>query len=163
MKRRDKKKEQRVKKVDDNSTEQKRKDEFKIELIKVGRLVENTEQDQYEPPPMPPVTPSDRNIKENFAQVNRNQILDSLLTLSVETWNYKTQSTDIRHIGPMAQDFAGAFGVGEDDKHINMIDAFGVTLASIQALNEKIEQRDAKIRELEKKISSLRSRVFERR
>ena len=106
---------------------------------------------------------SDRNIKANFARVNRNQILDSLLTLSVETWNYKTQSTDIRHIGPMAQDFAGAFGVGEDDKHINMIDAFGVTLASIQALNEKIEQRDAKIRELEKKISSLRSRVFERR
>ena len=106
---------------------------------------------------------SDRNIKANFARVNRNQILDSLLTLSVETWNYKNQSTDIRHIGPMAQDFAGAFGVGEDDKHINMIDAFGVTLASIQALNEKIEQRDAKIRELEKKISSLRSRVFERR
>ncbi len=51
----------------------------------------------------------------------------------------------------MAQDFASAFGVGEDDRHINMVDAFGVTLASIQALNEKIEQRDLKIRELEKK------------
>ena len=161
MKRKDKQKEQSLKNVGGNATEKKQKGEFKIELIKVGKLVQNTEQDQYEDFTPPPE--SDRNIKENFAQVNRNQILDSLLTLSVETWNYKNQSTDIRHIGPMAQDFAGAFGVGEDDKHINMIDAFGVTLASIQALNEKIEQRDAKIRELEKKISSLRSRVFERR
>ena len=161
MKRKDKQKEQSLKNVGGNATEKKQKGEFKIELIKVGKLVQNTEQDQYEDFTPPPE--SDRNIKENFAQVNRNQILDSLLTLSVETWNYKNQSTDIRHIGPMAQDFAGAFGVGEDDKHINMIDAFGVTLASIQALNKKIEQRDAKIRELEKKISSLRSRVFERR
>jgi hypothetical protein len=155
MKRKDKEKEQSLKNADDNSTEQKRKDEFKIEIIKVGKLVQNTEQDNYDMTPPPSPEPSDRNIKENFAQVNRNRILDSLLTLSVETWNYKNQSTDIRHIGPMAQDFAGAFGVGEDDKHINMIDAFGVTLASIQALNEKIEQRDAKIRDLEKKIDEL--------
>ena len=154
MKRKDKEKEQSLKNVGGNATEKKQKGEFKIELIKVGKLVQNTEQDQYEDFTPPPE--SDRNIKENFAQVNRNQILDSLLTLSVETWNYKNQSTDIRHIGPMAQDFAGAFGVGEDDKHINMIDAFGVTLASIQALNEKIDQRDAKIRELEKKIDELR-------
>jgi hypothetical protein len=54
MKRKDKEKERSLKNADDNSTEQKRKDEFKIEIIKVGRLVENTEQDQYEIPPPPP-------------------------------------------------------------------------------------------------------------
>ena len=54
MKRREKKKEQSVKKVDDSSTEQKRKDEFKIELIKVGRLVQNTEQTEYDGMTTPP-------------------------------------------------------------------------------------------------------------
>ena len=56
MKRKDKQKEQSLKNVGGNATEKKHKDEFKIELIKVGKLVQNTEQGQYEdftPPPLP--------------------------------------------------------------------------------------------------------------
>ena len=56
MKRKDKQKEQSLKNVGGNATEKKQKDEFKIELIKVGKLVQNTEQGQYEdftPPPLP--------------------------------------------------------------------------------------------------------------
>jgi hypothetical protein len=34
----------------------------------------------------------------------------------------------------MAQDFAAAFAVGEDDKHIHPVDAQGVAFAAIQAL-----------------------------
>jgi len=37
-------------------------------------------------------------------------------------------------MGPLAQDFFAAFGLGEDDKHITTIDADGVALAAIQAL-----------------------------
>ncbi len=39
-----------------------------------------------------------------------------------------------RHVGPMAQDFYAAFGLGLDDKHITTIDEGGVALAAIQGL-----------------------------
>jgi len=55
----------------------------------------------------------------------------------------------------MAQEFAAAFNVGEDDKHINMVDAFGVALASIQALYEMIQEKDAKITALEQRLKEL--------
>ena len=48
-------------------------------------------------------------------------------------------SSDLEHIGPMAQDFHAAFGVGADDKHIATVDADGVALAAIQGLNQKVE------------------------
>jgi hypothetical protein len=156
MKRREKEKEQSLKIGNENIKDREQKEEFKIELVKIGKLNENTSQNNYEDE-MDGV--SDRSIKENFADIDRNRVLESLLSLTVESWNYKNQSPDIRHIGPMAQDFASAFGVGEDDRRINMVDAFGVTLASIQALNEKIEQRDVKIRELEKKLNDLKGSV----
>lgn len=97
----------------------------------------------------------DRNVKENFGSVDRHEILALLITVPVETWNYKTQGPAIRHIGPMAQGFAAAFGVGEDDRHINMVDAFGVTLASIQALYEVIREKDARISALEHQVDNL--------
>lgn len=78
-----------------------------------------------------------------------------MATIPVETWNYKAQGAAIRHIGPMAQDFAKAFGVGEDDRHINMVDAFGVTLASIQALYEVIKEKDTRISALEQQVTTL--------
>ena len=55
----------------------------------------------------------------------------------MQTWNLKSQDPAIRHIGPMAQDFYAAFNVGEDDKHINSVDADGVALAAIQGLNRE--------------------------
>jgi hypothetical protein len=131
----------------------KAKKEFKIEIIKVGKLDENTTG-----VPMPVCRydcRSDRNVKENFAIIDRREILARLANISVESWNYKFQSPNIRHIGPMAQDFASAFGVGGDDKHINMVDAFGVALASIQALYEMIRERDAKITALEERLKGL--------
>ncbi len=102
-----------------------------------------------------PKEESDRNVKENFDTVNKHEIPSRMATIPVETWNYKTQGPAIRHIGPMEQGFAAAFGVGEDDKHINMVDAFGVTLASIQALYEVINEKDAQIRNLEKQLKML--------
>ena len=108
------------------------------------------------PPPYDCIAPSDLNAKENFAPIDRREILARLASISVETWNYKFQSPTIRHIGPMAQGFAAAFGVGEDDKHINIVDAFGVALASIQALYEMIQEKDAKITALEQRLRNCR-------
>jgi hypothetical protein len=66
--------------------------------------------------------------------------------LPLTTWNYKSQEKTIRHIGPMAQDFASAFQVGEDERHITTIDSEGVALAAIQGLNEKMESENATLR-----------------
>ncbi len=43
-------------------------------------------------------------------------------------------------MGPMAQDFYAAFGLGIDDKHIVTVDADGVAFAAIQGLYELIEE-----------------------
>jgi hypothetical protein len=54
--------------------------------------------------------------------------------LPVSSWQYKTER-GVRHVGPMAQDFYAAFGVGTDDRHITSIDEDGVALAAIKALH----------------------------
>ncbi len=95
---------------------------------------------------------TDRNAKQNFAPVDRRKILALLSTVPVESWNYKSQDPGIRHIGPMSQDFYSTFGVGEDNRHINMVDAFGVAMSSIQALYEMVQERDARIEALEQKV-----------
>jgi hypothetical protein len=84
---------------------------------------------------------SDRNAKENLQQVDTVQILEKVSTLPLTTWNYKSQITSMRHIGPTAQDFHAAFGVGDSDKTITTVDADGVALAAIQGLNGKVEVR----------------------
>lgn len=89
---------------------------------------------------------SDRNTKENFAAVDAQEILQRVAALSLSTWNYKSQEKAIRHIGPMAQDFASAFQVGEDDRHITTIDSEGVALAAIKGLNEKVESENTALR-----------------
>ena len=134
---------------------EKPKKEFKIEIVKVGKLDENTAGSDL-PPPYKCIS-SDRNAKEYFAPVDRRDILARLANISVESWNYKFQNPTIRHIGPMAQDFAATFSVGEDDKHIFMLDAFGVALASIQALYEMVQEKDARITSLEKRVKELQA------
>ena len=66
-------------------------------------------------------------------------------------------------MGPMAQDFHAAFGLGVSDKLIDTIDPDGVALAAIQGLNEKLEKRldtkDAEISELRTELSALKEQV----
>ncbi len=102
---------------------------------------------------------SDRSSKTNLAAVNGGQLLEKLAQIPIETWSYKTQDASIRHIGPMAQDFAAAFGVGEDNKHINTVDADGVSLAAIQALYRLSQDKDAQIARLEQQVETLQRRL----
>jgi regulator of replication initiation timing len=43
-------------------------------------------------------------------------------------------------MGPTAQEFYAAFGLGEDDKHITTVDADGVALAAIQGLHQLVKE-----------------------
>jgi hypothetical protein len=88
---------------------------------------------------------SDRNLKENVAGVDPASILERVAGLPISSWNYIEQGAGVRHIGPMAQDFAAAFGVGEDDRHINLIDGQGVALAAIKELARRVEEQQRRI------------------
>jgi hypothetical protein len=101
---------------------------------------------------------SDRSAKDNFAAVDGRVVLARLAQIPITTWNYKSQDASIRHIGPMAQDFA-TFGVGEDDTHISTIDADGVALAAIQGLNQLVQEKDARLNQLETQNTALEDRV----
>jgi hypothetical protein len=99
---------------------------------------------------------SDRNTKENFTPVNAREVLGKVAALPVTEWNYKTDHKGVQHIGPMAQDFQSAFHLaGNDDRHIAVVDEGGVALAAIQGLNQKLEEKDAEIQKLEKKLDEL--------
>ena len=90
---------------------------------------------------------SDVNVKENFTAVSPQEILMRLNELNITSWNY-ISDPDSTHIGPTAQDFYAAFGVGVDDQHISSIDTGGVALVAIQALNQQLLAQNATIEQL---------------
>jgi len=92
---------------------------------------------------------SDRNAKTGFASVDRRDILEQLMNVSVTTWSYKHQIPSVRHIGPIAQDFYSAFGLGQDNRYISTVDTDGVALASIQGLYEIVQEQERQIKALE--------------
>jgi hypothetical protein len=79
---------------------------------------------------------SDRALKTNVASIDDAVVLDKVAALPISRWSYKSEH-GVQHVGPMAQDFYAAFGVGADDKHITSIDEDGVALAAIKALHSE--------------------------
>ena len=82
---------------------------------------------------------SSREAKTDFAPVDAQAILDQVVALPITTWRYREGEGDIRHIGPMAEDFHAAFEVGYGPHTIADLDARGVALAAIQGLNAKVD------------------------
>jgi hypothetical protein len=100
---------------------------------------------------------SDRNLKEDFVLVDGANLLARPNAAPISTWKYKTEDRSVRHLGPMAQDFYSAFGVGADDKRITTVDEGGVALAAIQALCRLSLEKDQEIQELRKELKELRA------
>ena len=104
------------------------------------------------------ITSSDRNLKEGFEPVDARSVLERVAALPITRWHF-TNDTATAHLGPMAQDFYAAFNVGGDDKHIAVVDEGGVALAAIQGLNEKLEQKEARIQQQAAEIQELKQGV----
>jgi hypothetical protein len=102
---------------------------------------------------------SDRNILENFAPVDGQEVLERLAAMPITTWSHKAEDPSIRRMGPTAQDFYAAFALGRDDRHIASLDTNGVALAAIQGLYELSQEQDARIQELKVENATLRSRM----
>jgi hypothetical protein len=87
---------------------------------------------------------SDRNRKKNIREISGEEVLSKVAAMPVTAWNFDVEEDDATpHIGPMAQDFKGAFYPGRDDKSISTLEADGVHFAAIKAL----EKRTAELRE----------------
>jgi hypothetical protein len=83
---------------------------------------------------------SDRAAKEQFKPISSREVLEKVALLPITEWQFKRQG-EVRHLGPMAQDFRAAFALGRDEKHIATVDIEGVALAAIQGLNQKLQDQ----------------------
>lgn len=102
--------------------------------------------------------PSDRNVKCDFASVDAREVLEKVASLPVQSWSY-TNSPSVRHLGPVAQDFKAAFGLGFTDTAIATVDADGVALAAIQGLNQKVEEQKSELQTKEARIQALERKL----
>jgi hypothetical protein len=114
-------------------------------------------------------TLSDVAFKRDLRPVDGEALLSRLSQLPLYSWRYRDQAPTVRHLGPTAQDFAAAFGLGENQRHISTVDADGVALAAIQALarrtrdaetlKDEVERLRAEIETLRQVVSALHADV----
>jgi hypothetical protein len=95
---------------------------------------------------------SDVNRKRGFADVDGEGLLLKVRALPIKSWRYNTESDEVRHIGPTAQDFSRLFGFGVDNVSIGTVDADGVALAGVKAL-------EARTTELKDEVAQTRQLV----
>jgi trimeric autotransporter adhesin len=104
-------------------------------------------------------TLSDRRAKDDFALADGRTVLAKVAAMPVYTWRYRSEASQALHMGPVAQDFRAAFGLGDGDTRISTVDADGVALAAIQGLNQKLDATIAASRAKDAEIALLRDRV----
>jgi trimeric autotransporter adhesin len=109
---------------------------------------------------------SDRTRKHDFAELEGEDVLARIRAVPVSSWRYIDELGDVRHIGPMAQDWHAAFGLSADTTTINMSDLDGVNLAAAQALERRtadlrtqLADRDARIESLEARVADMQARL----
>ncbi len=105
---------------------------------------------------------SDRALKSGVVAVDPQVVLERVVAMPIAEWSF-AKTPDVRHIGPMAQDFHAAFGLGHGDTTIATVDADGIALAAIQGLNRKlasdVEALRARNDSLEKALADLAAEV----
>jgi hypothetical protein len=70
---------------------------------------------------------SDVNMKHDFRDLDGEEVLGKLARMSVMEWSYKSQDAD----------FNAAFNLGEDPLRIGTMDAEGIALAGVKALEAR--------------------------
>lgn len=102
---------------------------------------------------------SDKNRKQEFRALDGNQVLARIRTMPIQEWSYIGSGPRARHVGPTAQDFRAAFGLGTSDLSINTVDIDGINLFAIQQLIERYEMLKSEHEALRNEVSDLRARL----
>jgi hypothetical protein len=90
-----------------------------------------------------PSMPSSKDMKTSKRKPM--SVLNAVRDMPVEEWEYKEGMGDgggKKHIGPYAEDFQKATGLG-NGKEISIIDAIGVTMGAVQELAAKVDNMAA--------------------
>jgi hypothetical protein len=102
---------------------------------------------------------SSKTTKENFSLVDSKDVLSKIRRLQVSTWNYIAEGQQSRHIGPMAEDFYKAFGLGTSERSIGIQDLASVSLAGVKALEERTTDLATENAELKAKLSTVEEQL----
>jgi trimeric autotransporter adhesin len=109
---------------------------------------------------------SSRTVKENFRTVDGEDVLARIRAMPITTWNMIGGGRDVRHLGPVAEDFYHAFGLGIGETTIGMGDIDGVNLAGVKALEartqhlqQELDARTAEVGQLRGDVAELRAQV----
>jgi len=120
---------------------------------------------------------SSRTLKENYLTVDGEEVLSRVRALPITTWNMIGGDRSVRHLGPVAEDFYHAFGLGLGETTIGLGDIDGVNLAGVKALEARtaalrreldareaahrgeLEARDAEVARLRGDVDALRAQV----
>ena len=95
---------------------------------------------------------SSRANKKNIQSIDTHNVLEQLTALPIHQWTYKHEAQDVKHMGPMAEDFYQTFKLGTTSKGISSLDASGIAMAAIQALSLKLDEKDQRIAKLESQL-----------
>ena len=109
------------------------------------------------PTPAPGPTRHQEIKKEDFSELNGEELLHKLSRLPVQKWKYK--ESDEYHIGPVAEDFYALFGLGADDKGISTVDPSGIALAAIKELSIQNEEMKQTMKKQNEMITQLQKRL----
>jgi trimeric autotransporter adhesin len=81
----------------------------------------------------------------------------------VTSWNYIDEGRQVRHIGPMAQDWHAAFALNDDPLTINQGDFDGINLVAVKALERRSADQTERLREMEVLLEAQRRELAELR
>ncbi len=109
---------------------------------------------------------SSRLAKEGFEDMDGETVLAKLAPIPIQRWHYL--GTRAAHVGPTAEDFFAAFGLGEGPTTISGVDRDGIALLAVQALerrtaalragNDALRADNAELRRRLEALEAIRSR-----
>ncbi|HEU4562757.1 MAG TPA: tail fiber domain-containing protein [Longimicrobium sp.] len=102
---------------------------------------------------------SSRTLKENFADVDGEDVLSRIRTIPITTWNMIGGDRQVRHLGPVAEDFHRAFPLGLGETTIGLGDIDGVNLAAAKALEQRTTRLQAQLDERTAQVQALQARL----
>jgi hypothetical protein len=104
---------------------------------------------------------SSRLAKEKFEDVDGEAVLEKLAAIRIQRWHYR--GSQVPHLGPTAEDFYDAFALGTGPTSISSVDADGISLVAVQALERRTTQLLEQNAALQTQLEELRRIVTENR
>jgi hypothetical protein len=98
-----------------------------------------------------PIPPGD-DPSPTLTQRDGFTILWAVASVPVSSWSYRGEE-HVQHLGPMAQEWHAAFGLGPDDRSIDLVDVNGISMVAVQALYRMVQTLQSEVSELRARLN----------